>query len=53
MGCLLSVPVQKNLFLSNVSVFWPRFDSAYKVRGLEVSEMAYFRDCTRKNSKEL
>ena len=28
----------KNLiFLSNVSVFWPRF-----VRGFEVSEMAYF-----------
>ena len=45
MGCLLSVPLQKKLiFLSNVSVFWPRFDSAYRVRGLEVSEMAYFRD---------
>ena len=51
MGCLLSVPLQtKLIFLSNVSVFWPRFDSAYRVRGLEVSEMAYFRDCTRKNS---
>lgn len=38
MRSLLSVPVQK---MKRFSI-WPRFDSAYKVRGFEVSEMAYF-----------